>query len=90
MEIAWTPTSRRALLRLTEKVASAVIELIYGPLADNPGRVDKPLRFDLDGLQSARRRDFRLIYRIDETVRITAIEHRADVYRSRLPRVRSP
>ncbi|MGV1010453.1 MAG: type II toxin-antitoxin system RelE family toxin [Dermatophilaceae bacterium] len=81
MEIAWTPTSRRALMRLPEKVASAVIEFIYGPLAENPRRVGKPLRFELDGLHSARRGDFRVIYQIDEQVTIIAIEHRADVYR---------
>ena len=81
MEIAWTPTSRRALMRLPEKVASAVIEFIYGPLAENPRRVGKPLRFELDGLNSARRGDFRVIYRIDEQVTIIAIEHRADAYR---------
>lgn len=76
-EIAWTPTAKRALQRLPEKVAIAAVEFIYGPLAMNPQRVGKRLRFDLDGLHSARRGD----YRIDQHVTITAIEHRADVYR---------
>lgn len=79
--IAWTPTAKRSLQRLPEKVATAVIEVIYGPLAENPQRVGKPLRFELQGLHSARRGDFRIIYRIDETVTIIAIDHRADVYR---------
>lgn len=80
-EVAWTPTARRALQRLPEKVATAAIEFVYGPLASNPQRVGKALRFDLEGLHSARRGDYRIIYRIDERVSIIAIEHRADVYR---------
>lgn len=80
-EVAWTPTAKRALRRLPEKVATAAIEFIYGPLATNPRRVGKALRFDLEGLHSARRGDYRIIYRIDDRVTIIAIEHRADVYR---------
>lgn len=81
MDIAWTPTAKRALVRLPEKVAAAVVEFVYGALAENPHRVGKPLRFELEGLHSARRGDFRIIYRIGEHVTIIAIEHRADVYR---------
>jgi len=81
MDVAWTATSRRALTRLPEKVATAVVEFIYGLLADNPQRVGKPLRFELEGLHSARRGDFRIIYRITDRVTILAIEHRADAYR---------
>lgn len=80
-EVAWTPTAKRALQRLPEKVATAAIEFIYGPLAENPQRVGKALRFDLSGLHSARRGDYRIIYRLDARVTITAIEHRSDVYR---------
>lgn len=80
-DIAWTPTARRALTRLPEKVATAVVEFIYGALAHNPRRVGKALRFELEGLHSARRGDYRVIYRIDdEVVTVTAIEHRADAY----------
>lgn len=81
MDVAWTPTSKRALARLPEKVAGAVVEFIYGPLAGNPERVGKPLRFELEGLHSARRGDFRIVYRITDQVTIVAIDHRADVYR---------
>ena len=81
MDIAWTPTAKRALVRLPEKVAAAVVEFVYGALAENPHRVGKPLRFELEGLHSARRGDFRIIYRIGEHVTTIAIEHRADVYR---------
>lgn len=80
-DIAWTPTAKRALTRLPEKVAMAAIEFIYGPLAVNPHRVGKALRFELEGLHSARRGDYRIIYMITDVVTIVAIEHRADVYR---------
>lgn len=80
-DIAWTPTAKRALQRLPEKVATAAVEFIYGPLAENPHRAGKALRFELEGLHSARRGDYRIIYRIDDRVTITAIEHRADMYR---------
>lgn len=80
-DIAWTPTARRALTRLPEKLATAAVEFIYGPLAENPQRVGKALRSELDGLHSARRGDYRVIYRISDVVTIAAIEHRADVYR---------
>lgn len=79
-EIAWTPTAKRALTRLPEKVAAAAVEFIYGALATNPQRVGKPLRFELEGLHSARRGDYRVIYRIGDAVTIVAVNHRADVY----------
>ena len=85
-DIAWTATSRRALSRLPEKVGTAVVELCYGPSADNPARLGKPLRFELEGLHCARRGDYRVIYRIDagrHCVEIVAVEPRSDAYRSR-------
>ena len=81
--IAWTPTAKRALGRLSEKVAAAAVEFIYGTLAENPHRVGKPLRRELEGLHSARRGDFRIAYQIADAVTILAIEHRADIYRAR-------
>lgn len=83
MDIAWTPTAKRALRRLPEKVAAAVVEFTYGPLAGNPWRVGKALRFELEGLYAARRGDFRVVYRITDVVTIVAIDHRSDIYRSR-------
>ncbi|MEP6528298.1 MAG: type II toxin-antitoxin system RelE/ParE family toxin [Nocardioidaceae bacterium] len=84
--IAWTTPARRALSRLPEKVGTAVIEFLYGSLAAQPHRVGKPLKLDLEGLCSARRGDYRIIYRIDDAhhrVDVIAIEHRADAYRPR-------
>ena len=74
------------LARLPEKVGAAAVEFIYGSLAANPYRAGKPLRLGLEGLHSARRGDYRVIYRIDgdlRTVTVMAIEHRSDAYRPR-------
>lgn len=82
--VTWTATATRALQRLPKKTAA--VEFIYGSLAENPLRVGKPLRFELEGLHSARRGDYRVVYEIDQTeatVTIIANQHRADVYRPR-------
>jgi mRNA interferase RelE/StbE len=86
--IAWTAASRQALTRLPEKVATAVVEFLYSSLAASPYRVGKPLKLGLEGLHSARRGDYRVIYRIDDhqrLVTVVAIEHRSDAYRPRKP-----
>ena len=83
LPIAWAPTAKRALTRLPEKAAAAAVEFIYGALAENPHRVGKPLRRELEGLLSASRGGFRIIYRITDVVTIVAIDHRADIYRQR-------
>ena len=84
--IAWAPSAKRDLARLPEKVATAVVEFVYGGLAANPHRVGHALQLELTGLHSARRGDFRIVYRIEQPQRriiILAIDHRADVYRRR-------
>jgi mRNA-degrading endonuclease RelE of RelBE toxin-antitoxin system len=71
---------------LPEKVVSAVAEFIYGSLAESPRRVGKPLQAPLEGLYSARRGSYRIIYGVDESaqqVLIVAVEHRSDAYRPR-------
>jgi mRNA interferase RelE/StbE len=83
-EIRWASPARRALRRLPEKVATAAIEFIYGPLAADPHQVGRPLRFELEGRHSAHRGDYRAVHRINEQRRgvdILAIDHRADIYR---------
>jgi mRNA-degrading endonuclease RelE of RelBE toxin-antitoxin system len=85
-DIEWAAPGRRSLERIPEKAAVAAVEFIYGALADNPHRVGRSLRLALEGLHSARRGDFRIVYRIDDQRRVVVIEaiaHRADVYRSR-------
>lgn len=85
-EIEWTGAALRALDRLPEKVATAVVEFVYSTLADNPHRVGRPLAFELEGLWSARRGDYRIIYAIEDarsTIVIDAVAHRSDAYRRR-------
>ena len=77
-------SARRALTEtLPESVAAAVWQFVSGPLVDNPHRVGKRLRFELEGYYSARRGQYRVIYRIDEDaviVEVVPIAHRADAY----------
>jgi mRNA interferase RelE/StbE len=77
-------SARRALAEtLPESVAAAVWQFVSGPLLDNPHRVGKRLRFELEGYYSARRGQYRVIYRIDEDdviVEVVTIAHRADAY----------
>jgi mRNA interferase RelE/StbE len=86
-DVAWTATAKRMMLRLPEKVATAVIEFVYGPLTANPHRVGRELRLDLTGLWSARRGDYRVLYRINDKlhrIEIVAVDHRRDIYRAKL------
>jgi hypothetical protein len=53
-------------------------------LLDNPQRVGKPLRDDLDGIWSARRGTYRVHYRVREYPRevvVLRVDHRRDAYR---------
>jgi mRNA interferase RelE/StbE len=79
-----TARAARALRRLPEKIATACVEFIFGPLAENPWRVGKPLRNELVGLHSARRGDYRVVYAIIEDLRwiqIVHIHRRSDIFR---------
>jgi mRNA-degrading endonuclease RelE of RelBE toxin-antitoxin system len=78
--------ARRAIDRLPEKIALAVLDYLVGPLLENPHRVGKPLRGDLVGLHSARVGAYRIVYEISEinrTVQVIHIDHQADIYRPR-------
>ena len=79
-----SPAAKRAIERdLPEAVAAAVVDFLFGPLAEDPHRVGKPLRLQLEGYWSARRGQYRVIYSIhdDEVlVRVVRISHRADAY----------
>jgi mRNA interferase RelE/StbE len=85
-DLAWSAPAKRAIQRLPEKVATAIIEYIYAVISENPQRAGHLLHFELEGVYSARRGDFRVIYMIDidtNTVTIQAIGHRSDIYRPR-------
>jgi mRNA interferase RelE/StbE len=80
--------ARRAISEsLPEEVAAAAVELITGPLLDNPRRIGQPLREELAGLWSARLgTEWRVAYRIDESkhaVVVGDIQHRSTVHRRR-------
>jgi hypothetical protein len=55
--VAW----QRAAIASTAG-ATAVVDFFYGPLAGDPYRVSKPLRFRLKGYRSAHRGQYRIIY----------------------------
>jgi len=76
--------ARQDLQRLPHKIAVAIVEFITGPLADDPHRLSKPLRGELASYRSARRGDYRVLFRIDEdrpAILIVAVNHRAHIYR---------
>ena len=83
--VVLSASAKRAIEHdLPEPVAVAVVEFLYGPLAADPHRVGRPLRFELEGYWSARRGQYRVIYSIHEDevlVRVVRISHRADAYR---------
>ena len=85
-EVEITPEGLRHLQRLPEKVRAAALESILGPSAGNPHRLGRPLLGELEGLRSARRGDYRILYEIledESVVLIHRVQHRRDVYRPR-------
>lgn len=57
---------------------------VFGGLAADPRRRGKPLQGELEGRWSARRGDYRIVYRLDEptkTMYVLKVGHRSDVYR---------
>ena len=80
------PSADRALSRLPEKAAAAIVEFLVGPLTREPVRVGHPLRGELAGLWAGRRGPYRVVHELDEARRrilVLRIDHRADVYRPR-------
>ena len=85
-EVEITPEGLLHLNQLPDKVRAAVLGAIFGTIAQNPQRSGKPIRGELEGLYSARRGDFRVIYEVDEqakTVLVHRAQHRRSVYRRR-------
>ncbi len=83
--IAVMPPARRQFDKLPISVAAAVLETLEA-IAENPRRLGKPLMFEHEGRFSARRGPYRIIYELEDqqrVVRVIAIGHRRDVYRSR-------
>jgi mRNA interferase RelE/StbE len=80
-----TRTAARQLAeRLPESAATACVEFLFGPLAEDPHRVGAPLRAPFTGQWRARRGEYRVRYRIDAgagVVSVLDIDHRRDIYR---------
>ncbi|TDQ48011.1 type II toxin-antitoxin system RelE family toxin [Actinorugispora endophytica] len=85
-DLRWTRSAKRALAEeLPENVAAAVLELILGPLRKTPYQVGKPVREPFDGMYSARRATYRVLYTVDDDKRVVTVEvvrHRRDAYRA--------
>ena len=84
--VRFSRSARRALTDdLPEKVATAAFEFITGALAENPRRLGKRLHEPLYPLYSARRGEYRVIYRIEDgelLIENVSVVHRRDAYRS--------
>lgn len=83
-DVHLAPSAIRSLDRLPLGVAAAVVEFVTATLPRNPERMSKALRFDLEGMYSARRGDYRVLFTLDAESRVllvVRIAHRADVYR---------
>jgi mRNA interferase RelE/StbE len=81
-----TSGARRDIDKLPPRLIPAVVEFSYGPLARDPHRLGKPLREAFQGLWSARRGDYRVLYMLDEArqeIVIIRVGHRSQVYRPR-------
>lgn len=85
-EVRVTATATRSLQALPPRVAEHLVAFIFGSLRADPRRRGKPLKRDLAGYWSARRGDYRVIYRLDEDTKILhvyRVAHRAHAYRQR-------
>ena len=74
----------RNLGQLPDKVRHAAMATVTGAIAENPRRAGKPLRGEFMGLWSARRGDYRIVYRImeeEKVVMVHRIQHRQHAYR---------
>ena len=79
-------SAERALARLPEKAAAAVVEFMTGGLVASPRAVGHQLQRELAGAWVARRGPYRVVYEFDddtEVVSVLRVDHRADVYRPR-------
>jgi mRNA interferase RelE/StbE len=80
--VVLTAGARRQLDKLPRPVAVAILELVTGPLADEPYRVSKPLLLDLEGFRVARRGEYRVVVTVDdEMIIVYAAAHRRHIYR---------
>ena len=76
--------ARRDLDRLPPRIVAAIVEFATRTLPENPERMSKPLAGELEGLRSARRGDYRVIFELrgaDRIILLIRLGHRAHIYR---------
>ncbi|QJU52655.1 type II toxin-antitoxin system RelE/ParE family toxin [Herbiconiux sp. KACC 21604] len=85
-DVRFTRSAKKALAEdLPEKVATAAFEFIMGALRSNPKRVGKQLEEPLFPLYSARRGEYRVLYRVLDAqviIEVVTIVHRRDAYKT--------
>ncbi|TAJ49150.1 MAG: type II toxin-antitoxin system RelE/ParE family toxin [Herbiconiux sp.] len=82
--VRFAPAALRGLQRLPTRISPAIVEFATVTLPTNPERLSKPLRNELEGVRSARRGDYRVLFTLDDsthTLLVVRVAHRADVYR---------
>ena len=82
--VQFAPSALRGLDRLPPRIAPAIVEFATTTLPRNPEQLSKPLRGELEGLRSARRGDYRVLFRLHPEARVllvVRVSHRADIYR---------
>lgn len=82
--VQFAPSALRGLDRLPPRIAVAIVEFATTTLPGNPEQLSKLMRGELGGLRSARRGDYRVLFRLLQDSRVllvTRIAHRADAYR---------
>lgn len=84
--VGFTSGADRSLAAVPRRIQPAIIEFVFGPLAADPRQLGKPLLGELEGLWSARRGDYRVLYELDEADQrlvVHRVAHRSDAYRPR-------
>lgn len=83
--VEFAPSAIRGLDRLPQRIAPAIVEFATITLPRNPEQLSKPLRGEFEGLRSARRGDYRVVFRLRADARVllvVRVAHRADVCRA--------
>ena len=81
-----TSPAVRDLGRIPPRYAVAIVEFLTAMLPINPPQLGRPMHNELEGLHSARRGAYRVLYRIDHDQHaafVLRIDHRGRVYKTR-------
>lgn len=87
-DVGFADSALRGLDRLPLRIAQAIVEFATRTLPENPQRMSKLLQGEFEGLRSARRGDYRVLFFLDEEsgrIVVVRVAHRADAYRPPAP-----